>query len=180
MKIANKIQLLAQPSLYNAFRKLMYNAFPENERRPEQGFLKQMASENFGVKVFLDEKLGLSSFITYWDLDDFLFVEHLAVVEGQRGQGRFSAMLGQLDEFYGKSVVFEVEPPTSQQAIDRIAIYRHKGFFVYDFPYQQPPYRVDNHPIDMILMGNRPHPSVLDLEDWVWRIHHIVYSLDFL
>ncbi|MBW7847980.1 MAG: hypothetical protein H3C41_07855 [Bacteroidales bacterium] len=179
MSTAGKEDLLSDHFLYQDFRQLMDSAFPENERRPEAGFRKQLMADCFKIRLFLDERSQLISFITYWALDDFFFVEHLAVVKSQRGQGRFSAMLSQLNEFEGKTVVFEVEPPASLPAIERIAIYRHKGFYVYDFPYQQPPYHVDNNPVTMLLMGNRPQPSDNFIKAWVDKIHHVVYSSDF-
>ncbi len=179
LNCVSKDRLLSHPPLYNAFWQLMETAFPPEERRTETGFRKQLESDQFFILLFLDQQSELISFVTYWNLIDFIYIEHLAVVEKLRGKGKFSLMLNRLELLNQKAVIFEVEPPETPQAVERMAIYHHKGFYSYVFPYLQPPYSLDKPSLRLILMGNRPQPSFNQLEKWVKTIQQTVYSARF-
>ena len=87
------------------------------------------------------------------ELDDFCFVEHLAVSSGIRGGGLGGRFL---DDFLQEHprVILEVEPPESDIARRRIGFYERHGFFLNRYPYEQPPLRKECGYFPLLLMSS--------------------------
>lgn len=125
-------------------------AFPEQERRilPAQRQLLQdgalrLAEVNNG---------RFAGFIFYWRLSDFVFIEHFAIAEVQRGAGIGTAVMQLLFEQHAR-LVLEVEPPYSTDAVRRIRFYESLGFAAWEHSYLQPSYVPGGQPVPMLLMG---------------------------
>ena len=94
--------------------------------------------------------LGL---LTTWHFEDFIYIEHFAIDPTLRSQGYGSEALKAFIHEHGKPIVLEAEPPTDAFCIRRIRFYERIGLTLYDFPYMQPAYTEDSHPVELRLMG---------------------------
>ena len=94
--------------------------------------------------------LGL---LTTWHFEDFIYIEHFAIDPTLRSQGYGSEALKAFIHEHGKPIVLEAEPPTDALSIRRIRFYERIGLTLYDFPYMQPAYTEDSHPVELRLMG---------------------------
>ena len=94
--------------------------------------------------------LGL---LTTWHFEEFIYIEHFAIDPTLRSQGYGSEALKAFIHEHGKPIVLEAEPPTDAFSIRRIRFYERIGLTLYDFPYMQPAYTEDSHPVELRLMG---------------------------
>jgi len=129
---------------------LYEQAFPPEERRnlPAQ----QLLLNNGALRLALLENNGIyAGFVFYWELTDFVFIEHFAISPALRGSGIGSSVMRLIEQEHPQ-MVLEVEPPHSNDAIRRIRFYEGLGFKAYPFPYLQPPYLAGGTPLSMLLM----------------------------
>ena len=96
------------------------------------------------------QTLGL---LTTWHFEEFIYIEHFAIDPTLRSQGYGSEALKAFIHEHGKPIVLETEPPTDALSIRRIEFYERIGLTLYDFPYMQPAYTEDSHPVELRLMG---------------------------
>ena len=92
---------------------LMKDAFPPEERRPlaEQ---RDYADHNplFRPHVVLDNG-KFAGLLNFWQLNGFLYAEHLATLPALRGGGLGKRIMEQFIQLAGQlPIVLEVEPPT--------------------------------------------------------------------
>lgn len=102
-------------------------AFPYEERRTSRDERKLLGIKNFRFeRIVCDGKtVGCTA---YWQFDEFVFLEHIAINSEERGKGYGSETLRLLEKTYGKPIVLEVEPPDGGYASKRIAFYQRNGF----------------------------------------------------
>jgi ribosomal protein S18 acetylase RimI-like enzyme len=149
--------LLSPVIIPDQVAQLYEQAFPVEERRnlPAQ----QTLLNNGALRLALLEKDHVfAGFIFYWQLTDFVFIEHFAVGTEQRGTGIGSRVMRLMEQIHGK-IVLEVEPPDTVDAQRRIKFYEGLGFKAYNDTYLQPPYRVGGQPLPMLLMQKGMPPE---------------------
>ena len=113
---------------------LMERSFPLEEYRlyeAQKALLQDPVYTIYAVK----EKEGILGFAAVWELEDWLFLEHLAVEPAQRNRGIGAQLLQFLSE---RHCCLEVEPPLTELACRRVGFYKRNGFFLNDYPYMQP------------------------------------------
>ncbi len=123
------------PSVYEK----MKTAFPLEERRKYIDQLECLKDERFNFFEITENNCAVG-FIAIWNLDGFVFLEHLAIDEDKRSGGFGSKAVELLKATYNKPVILEAEAPITEQQIKRIAFYDRLGFKVNDFDYEQPSY----------------------------------------
>jgi ribosomal protein S18 acetylase RimI-like enzyme len=132
--------------------KLLTTAFPKEERR-ELSLQREYTDHNkhFHNNILLadNEPIG---FISYWDFDEFLYVEHFAIDETKRSGGYGQQVLSALKEMIQRPIVLEVELPENEISQRRISFYQRQGFRLWENEYQQPPYREGDSYLPMLLM----------------------------
>ncbi|SFD14564.1 Acetyltransferase (GNAT) family protein [Chitinophaga sp. CF118] len=125
-------------------------SFPVKERRnlsAQQELLKEGVLQ-LQIVQYNGEFAG---FVFCWLLTGFIFIEHFAIVEGQRGGGIGSKVMSLLLAQY-QQIVLEVEPPHSVDAERRIKFYEGLGFTAWPYSYRQPSYHAGGEPLVMWLM----------------------------
>lgn len=132
-------------------------SFPENERRDLESH-KQIMNNPLYHLVPLKNQDRIIGFIAYWDLDDFVFIEHLAIKRGLRGKGYGSKTINKMTSLFPK-IILEVEEPETEEARKRIRFYQKHGFYLNSYPYLQPPYKPQDAPVPLLLMS---FPSKMD------------------
>lgn len=134
---------------WGRFGLLYHEAFPADERRPWEDFCalvrERECFEPYGI-YRADRWVG---FITLWRLGAERYVEHFAVLPGERGTGTGSAALALLDG----PLILEVEPPVDAATEARVRFYRRAGFILHDdVAYVQPPYAPGLSAVPLMLM----------------------------
>jgi RimJ/RimL family protein N-acetyltransferase len=95
-------------------------------------------------------------FITGWEFDAFVYVEHFAIDETARNGGFGAVAMKQFIAQATHPVVLEVELPTDELSRRRIGFYERLGFIPDSHAYQQPPYNKGDSWLPMRLMAYGP------------------------
>ena len=98
-------------ALYLFVEKLLHSVFPPDERRDdEQQRAYTDKNDKFHCLLIRDfeEPIGM---ITYWDLTDFVYIEHFAIHEDLRNKGLGEQAMKMFLKDMHVPVVLEVEMP---------------------------------------------------------------------
>lgn len=142
-----------------AIRGWYTHSFPADERRDFDELIPLLAHTDMHF-CGLVEDTYLVGFIVYWQWDDILFVEHLAVDPQQRGNQFGQKALALLLHIPCRYVLLEVERPTDVLSQRRIQFYERQGFTLNPFDYVQPPYQPGKAAVPMRSMSI---PAISDL-----------------
>ncbi len=160
-------------------KELYLSSFPVEERREWESIAEILADASSPYRmtaILADGEFG--GFITSWNLDGIVYVEHFAVALSMRGGGIGGAAVR---EFVARSsfpVVLEVELPESgAMACRRIEFYRRNGFTACaEYEYIQPPYSAGLPEVPLMLMHSPTGGVSLDLDEITRQIHRNVYK----
>ena len=143
----------SHPFYENIYR-LYHSSFPVEERRDWVDIeLILNTDKRFNMFVFSSEN-EFSGFLTFWEFENFVYVEHFAVSSSIRGQGIGSQIMKSFMDAKHSPIILEVELPETPEAIKRIAFYEKLGFVVIHKPYLQPPYDGKTHFLPLLIMSS--------------------------
>ncbi len=157
-------------SEYFEFAKNLFeNAFPVEER-PDFEILQERNPNlfHFHIITYHGKPIGI---LSYWDFEDFIYIEHFAISDIVRNQGLGKEILTQFLTSHLKQIVMEVEPPIQEMARRRIGFYKRLGFLDNEFEYQQPPYRGNLEFLSMKILSRQP----LTKQDFE-HVKHMIYT----
>lgn len=157
---------------YAFVEQLMYDAFPQEERREtSQQRIYSDSNPLFRSNVILENSKAIGM-ISYWDMENFYYIEHFAIDPTLRNGGYGKLVLECIKEELQGPIVLEVEEPTDEMSTRRINFYKRLGFILHEKPYMQPPYRVGGSELPMHLMtyGN------IDMETGFETVKSILYK----
>jgi len=148
-----------------AYTRLLKDSFPPDERREDAE--QRRLFERSAFHTLVPEKPGveyndwLSAFVSYWEFEEFCYLEHFAVSPRLRGQGLGQTILAALIERLNQPLALEAEPPgTGKIAARRVAFYERSGFILNHWDYIQPAYSADKSPVPLVFMTC---PSAIDI-----------------
>ncbi len=123
---------------FDAAYDIMKEAFPSSERLPYAKQKNRLKEDDYYLcGHWMDDTLA--AIVGYWDFDQFLYIEHFAVNAQIRNGGLGGRVLDQFkDRTQGRTVVLEVEEPSTPITKRRIQFYERKGFTLSDYGYLQP------------------------------------------
>lgn len=134
-------------------------AFPEGEKRPWREHIA-MAINNKSYYLFAafdgDNLIGI---LIYWDLQDFIFGDYLAIKPSAREKKYGERIIRTLTNQISKPVIVEVERPEDELSTRRIGFYQRLGFHLSDYPYFMPDFSGNHENIPMLLMS---YPDPID------------------
>ncbi len=118
--------ITAKDKFYKSAYELYQNSFPYLERRDDNGhdFIMQKSDYKFSVLEENGEFLGV---MLYFETNDFIFLEHFAVLSTKRGNGIGANALKLLKEI-GKIIILEIEYPVDELTSRRLNFYNRNGF----------------------------------------------------
>lgn len=147
--------------------KLYIESFPANERRPVLELHHIIEDDNrFTVYLLVNEDEVRVGFITLWDFETFLFIEHFAISPEQRNGGSGTKSLKALFTETTLPLVGEIElPESSDFAERRYNFYKKNGFYIWDMEYAQPPYieGFDSIPMKMLSYRDLGFPANFEM-----------------
>ena len=130
---------------------IMEQSFPSDEYRTRVGQLSVFDDPRYSAYGEYEDG-RLIGFISTWEFDELIFIEHFAVKPELRGRGIGAKMLSELIQNVEKTVCLEVEPPVDGLTMRRIAFYERCGFCYNDYNYTQPSMDVGKNPIPLRVM----------------------------
>lgn len=156
-----------------AFIEALYKAsFPWSERRPVSAMLDLYNNDSRFIITLAAEREKIVGFLTYWDLDDFIFAEHFAISPEYRNGGYGGKVMQMCIDDASKPIVLEVELPNTILSERRIGFYQRMGFKLWtNVQYQQPPYHAETNAIPMKLMSI----GDIDVEKNIKHIRSAIY-----
>lgn len=159
---------------------LYTDAFPAHERRPWDALLEKFSDCSNSFHITGIYSMGrIVGFISWWQMDNFRYVEHFAIHPFNRSAGIGAKAITRFIG-HGSPVVLEVEPAdTGTMASRRIDFYSRCGFKPHPrFPYIQPPYAPGLPAIPLMLMtASAPGTATpVDLPQAAATIHTRVYG----
>ncbi len=158
------------PKEFDAVFDLMERSFPKEEYRPYAGQEALLSDPAYAIYT-AKEGGSILGFAVVWELEDILFLEHLAVAPEHRNSGIGSQLLEYI-RGSAKRVCLEVEPPETELTRRRVGFYERNGFFFNDYPYEQPFLGQGTGPIPLRIMttGGTITPATFA------RIRELLYS----
>lgn len=160
---------------FDMFYKWMEQDFCFEERRLKEDQLKLLKNPKCYQKfIYKDEKLY--GYICYWQFNDFLFIEHFAILQELRDQGYGSQFLNEFLKQKNTMVIGEVERPKTAVAKRRISFYKRLGFNVNEYDYYQPPYH-GNIMVPMFIISYNRGISLKEYQLFVNILHKEVYNI---
>lgn len=122
---------------FDRIYEIMEKSFPFNEVRPKEGQRALFNNENYRIFGTRDADL-ITSVAAVWELDDFIFLEHLATDPKYRNQGRGKLLLEEIIKSTHKTLCLEVEPPIDELTVRRVDFYKRCGMCFNSYHYMQP------------------------------------------
>ena len=136
------------PKEFDMVFSIMERSFPLEEYRPYAAQKALLDDPAYAIYVAKRED-RIVGFAAVWELENVLFLEHLAVEPGCRNDGIGSKLLGY---FAKMRSCLEVEPPETDLARRRIGFYQRNGYFFNDYPYVQPSLAAGRSAVPLYIM----------------------------
>ena len=136
--------------LYGKALELYGISFPfhEQRERPSQDRILCDSEYHFSL---VHEGGDFVALVLFWETEDFIYIEHLAVLPEMRGHGYGQRTLGYLGK-KGKTLILEIDPPSDSISERRKGFYLRCGFRENPFRHIHPPYHegYDGHELALM------------------------------
>ncbi len=124
--------------------------FIVSERRDADEQRRIMKEDDYHFEVILDGDV-FCGFIFFWETQKFLYLEHLCIVEEQRGKSIGSQALNYLKS-KNKNVIIEIEPIVDETTLKRKIFYENNGFCVNPHKHIQVKYRKEDSDLELLIL----------------------------
>lgn len=163
--------------IFSQMYEILEYSFPKTERRSRKGHLSELNKPLFRSLVLLEDE-KVQGFMNYWDLSEFVYLEHFAIAKELRGQGVGSRLMSELrSSIENRPIILEVEPPQqSDIAARRIKFYERLGFVLNEYPYLQPPYENDE-PLPLAIMSTERKLDPNEFKKIKFALYRNVYNV---
>lgn len=156
---------------------IMEEAFPPIERRSYVDQKALLELDHYHLHT-LEDKGVIMAFISVWEFDTFIFVEHLAIANMYRNRGLGASLLKDIIRYYQKTVILEVELPETSIAQRRIGFYQRLGFLTNEiFPYEQPPLQQGFEYYPLWLMSYPHQLNMMEFQSIKKQLYQDVYDI---
>lgn len=170
-------QITTQDKADYAFvEELMHTAFPKEERRDTDQQREYSDNHPLFHCNIVSENGTRIGMISYWTLENFYYIEHFAIAPTLRNGGYGGRVLRAIQAQLGGPIVLEVEMPDNEMSIRRIHFYERQGLTLHQKPYMQPPYRLGDSGLPLLLMTYGDINMENDFEKVKRAIHKEVYG----
>lgn len=155
-------------------------AFPEYERRPTEAWSQMIGTHSvFKALAICSNEGAFCGFITLWTFEEFVYVEHFALLPSVRSAGLGGQVLERIKVLHAPlPLVLEVEPPNTDMAIRRIGFYQRHGLQLIPLPYSQPGYRIGAPWVALPVMATQAEWVQAHFEEIKKKIHREVYGVN--
>ncbi len=161
---------------FNEAWKIYEDSFSADEKRDFELHKECIKKKEFSFNaVFCNEKI--CGFISLWEFNDFIFMEHLAVKKELRNKGIGKEIVCKIKEKNEKMIILETLKPEDDISARRIAFYERNAFVINDFDYVQPSYGKGKESVPMKIMSYPEKIKSKKFEDIKKKIYSSVYGI---
>lgn len=130
-------------------------SFPSFERRLLKNQIDCINNSNYNFDSIIDSDKNVVGFISYWENDKFLYIEHFAIDESQRGKNVGTIILSLIKEKTNLPIILEIDPPIDNISIKREKFYNKLDFTLSKYDYIHPGYKKESEPHILKLMCDK-------------------------
>lgn len=163
---------------FNFFTHLYNLSFPKKERRAISNIYYLLENNNkYNVKLIVadGQSVGL---LCYWDLNDFIFAEHIAIDHNLRNKGIGTDALNLFMSNTTKPIILEIELQKDDITKRRWEFYKRLGFTIWeDIFYEQPPYHETTSSVEMKLLTKGNLDLSINYDKIKGKIYREVYKI---
>ncbi len=132
---------------------LYEESFPIFERRILSDQIRALTDNSYHFDLVYDnELLGIA---LYWEQDDYIYLEHIAINKKNQGKNYGTKTIELLQEKYKKIIILEIDLPIDEVSHKRKVFYERLNFIALEFKHLQPPYRFGDERHELLLMSSR-------------------------
>lgn len=153
--------------LWEQVWRIYTESFPEPQRRRISSHTRAVEDPAFHTYIAVDNGtlLGL---LFYWNYDDKIFIEHLAIEPSRQGQNIGSTIMREFMEDHRQAtIILEIDPPQGDLSRDRLRFYERLGFRQTGFGYTHPSYRKKGEPHELEIMSWPEALSAKEFEEFM-------------
>lgn len=163
---------------FDRFYQILSNNFPTKEIK-EYNYMKDTFHAGLYQVLTLKDNDRIVGIMSFYQHDDFRFIDYFAIDGSLKGKGMGSEMLQYFINLDDKMVILEVEHPEDEQSKRRIAFYQRNGLYLNDqFEYFVPPVRNLKHRLYFHLMSSKRKINNIEFEKYYPQILKMVYGIE--
>lgn len=159
---------------FEQFYRILEEDFCFLERKKYQNELDAFQNPNF-LPAYICVDQNPVGYICYWEFEDFIYIEHFAIMKSLRDQGVGSKFLEEFLKNISKLVILEAERPTDCISEKRIRFYERMGFAINQYDYYQPSYHQGEKEVPMFICTYPRSISEEEYFDLTKQIKNVVY-----
>lgn len=138
---------------YNDFISIYSTSFPVYEQRSHEQQLYAFSSKHYHLFCRISEN-RLNAFISFWNFDNYVYVEHFAVNSQIRGQSTGTNTLTQFMEETQKMIVLEIDPIVNEISKKRLSFYQKLDFKPCPYKHVHPAYNKTYQPHELLVLSS--------------------------
>lgn len=128
----------AGSKLWEQVWRLYTDSFPVYERRRISSHSRACEDGQFNTCIAIDNG-NLLALLFYWKYDNYIYIEHIAVLPELRGKNIGSELLTEFIRLnQGKKLILEIDPPIDDISKRRLSFYEKVGFLDTGYSYIHP------------------------------------------
>ncbi|WP_300627308.1 GNAT family N-acetyltransferase [uncultured Thomasclavelia sp.] len=163
---------------FDRFYQILSNNFPTKEIK-EYNYMKDTFHAGLYQVLTLKDNDQIVGIMSFYQHDDFRFIDYFAIDGSLKGKGMGSEMLQYFINLDDKMVILEVEHPEDEQSKRRIAFYQRNGLYLNNqFEYFVPPVRNLKHRLYFHLMSSKRKLNNIEFEKYYPQILKMVYGIE--
>ncbi len=136
---------------YNDAINLYINSFPLLERRDLVSHEIALTYNDYHFDFIIIDN-NLVGIMLYWESDEFIFLEHFAILPSLRNKGYGESALNLLKE-KNKTIILEIEPPIDDLTIKRLNFYKRNAFHLTNHNHIQLKYHKNDDDLVLKIMS---------------------------
>lgn len=141
-----------QDKWYKPFAEIYKVSFPVHEQRNELQQATAFSDSRYHLIITTEDE-KLLSFIAYWDFDEYVYIEHLAVNPQFRGRNIGSQALNDFAGLVANTVILEIDPLTDDVSKKRLGFYEKLGYKLNTYRHFHPPYNPQFPPHELLVLS---------------------------
>jgi len=174
--VANSFCKIIERDWYRSFSEVYKQSFPFHEQRNEEQQRKAFGNKRYHLiaKIVMADNFKLGSFISYWDFDDYVYIEHLAVNPDMRGKNIGSTSLKLFADLINKPVLLEIDPLVDEVSRNRLHFYERLGYQLNLYKHFHPPYNPQFPPHELLVLSYPDKISEKQYNQFKYDLDNIV------
>ena len=144
-----RITQISHP-LYKEAMNLYVISFPFHEQREAFSQARILCQSSYHFDVVIEEGKFIGE-VLYWEIGDFLYIEHFCVLPSMRNK-RYGQKI--LERLQTKPLVLEIDPPVDEISRRRQGFYERCGFVENPYLHIHPPYHKDHSGHELVVMSS--------------------------